>query len=143
MDGSGSRSAAHKAETALAETINHRSGIYRASKEVPGWFSQYRELIGKVDHSFHDLTEREDYTDCLAPDTYVPSQSLARDLRQNGSNGVLYSSVRHEGGLCIAAFWPDVIGIPMQARHFAYHFNGEFIDMYRDETSGEVFKIIL
>ena len=54
-----------------------------------------------------------------------------------------YPSVRHEGGLCLAAFWPDIIGIPVQGRHFAYHFNGEFIDMYRDETSGEVFKIIL
>ena len=135
--------AANKAETALAETMHHRSAIYRASKEAPGWFSQYRELIGKVDHSFHDLTKREDYADCLAPDNYVASQSLARELRQQGSDGILYPSVRHEGGLCIAAFWPDVIGIPMQARHFAYHFNGEFIDMYRDETSGEVFKIIL
>ena len=135
--------AANKAETALVETMYHRSAIYRASKEAPGWFSQYRELIGKVDHSFHDLTEREDYTDCLATDNYVASQSLARDLRQQGSDGILYPSVRHEGGLCIAAFWPDVIRIPMQARHFAYHFNGEFIDMYRDETSGEVFKIIL
>lgn len=134
--------AANKADTALAETMHHRSALYRASREEPGWFSQYRELIGKVDHSFHDMIEREDYADCLAPDNYVASQSLARDLRQNGSDGILYSSVRHEGGLCIAAFWPDVIGVPQQARHFAYHFDGELIDMYRDETTGEVFKII-
>jgi hypothetical protein len=134
--------AAKKAETALAETMHHRSEIYRASRETPGWFSQYRELIGRVDHSFHNLTERKDHAECLAPDDYVASQSLARDLRQNGSSGILYPSVRHEGGLCLAAFWPDVIGIPVQGRHFAYHFNGEFIDMYRDETSGEVFKII-
>ena len=134
--------AAKKAETALAETMHHRSEIYRASKEAPGWFSQYRELIGKVDHSFHDLTGRKDYAQCLAPDDYVASQSLACDLRKNGSSGILYPSVRHEGGLCLAAFWPDIIGIPVQGRHFAYHFNGEFIDMYKDEASGEVFKII-
>jgi len=135
--------AANKSETALAETMYHRSAIYRASQETPGWFSQYRELIGKVDHSFHDMTERDDHADCLSHDDYAPSQTLARDLRQSGSSGILYPSVRHEGGLCIAAFWPDVIGIPLQGRHFAYHFNGEFIDMYRDEKSGEVFKIIL
>ena len=134
--------AAKKAETALAETMHHRSKVYRASKETQGWFSQYRELIGKVDHRFHDLTERKDHAECLAQDDYVASQALARDLRQNGSSGILYPSVRHEGGLCLAAFRPDVIGIPVQGRHFAYHFNGEFIDMYRDETNGEVFKII-
>lgn len=134
--------AAKNAETALAETMHHRSEIYRASEEEPGWFSQYRELIGKVDHRFHDLTDREDYAECLAPDDYAAPQTLARDLRQSGSSGILYPSVRHEGGLCLAAFWPDVIGIPVQGRHFAYHFNGEFIDMYRDQTSGEVFKII-
>lgn len=142
-DGSfGAYYAANKAETALAETMHHRSNIYRASDEAPGWFSQYRELIGKVDHSFHDITESDDHTDCLALNNYTASQTLARDLRQSGSSGVLYPSVRHEGGLCLAAFWPDVISIPVQGRHFAYHFNGELIDMYRDETSGEVFKII-
>jgi len=135
--------AANKAETALAETMYHRSEIYRASGEAPGWFSQYRELIGKVDHSFHDLTGRKDYAECLAPDDYKASQTLALDLRQNSSSGIHYPSVRHEGGFCLAAFWPDVIGIPVQGRHFAYHFNGEFMDMFRDETSGEVFKIIL
>lgn len=134
--------AANRAETALAETMHHRSEIYRASSEAPGWFSQYRELIGKVDHSFHDLAAREDYMDCLDSNDYTASQTLACDLRQNGSSGIVYPSVRHDGGLCIAAFWPDIIGIPQQARHFAYHFNGDIIDMYRDETSGEVFKII-
>ena len=134
--------AANNTETALAETMHHRSEIYRASNEAPGWFSQYRELIGKVDHSFHDLTGRDDYAECVSLNSYDASQSLARNLRGNGSSGILYQSVRHEGGLCLAAFWPDVIGIPLQGRHFAYHFNGEFIDMYRDETSGEVFKII-
>ncbi len=134
--------AANKVETALAETMYHRSEIYRASNEAPGWFSQYRELIGKIDHSFHDLMSNNDNTDCLAPDSYNASQALARDLRQNGSAGILYPSVRNDGGLCVAAFWPDVIGIPKQGRHFAYHFDGNMIDMYRDETTGEVFKII-
>jgi len=142
-DGSfGAYYVAKSPETALAETMRHRSEIYRASHEAPGWFSQYRELMGKVNHSFHDLTGRSDYADCLEPDSYTASQALARELRQNGSEGILYPSVRHEGGLCIAAFWPDVIGVPQQARHFAYHFNGDKIDMYRDETTGEVFKII-
>jgi len=64
-------------------------------------------------------------------------------LRQIGSEKILYPSVKHESGVCIATFWPDVIGIPIQARHFTYHFNGEIIAMYRDETNQEVFKIIV
>lgn len=46
-DGSfGAYYAANRIETALAETMHHRSRIYRASHEASGWFSQYRELIG-------------------------------------------------------------------------------------------------
>lgn len=134
--------AASNAETALAETMHHRSEVYRASQETPGWFSQYRELIGEISNDFHDLTGREDYNECLLLDSYDASQALARDLRNDTASGLLYPSVRHDDGLCIAAFWPNVIGIPVQARHFAYHFNGEVVDMYRDETNGEVFKIV-
>lgn len=134
--------AANKAETALAETMHHRSEIYRASSEAPGWFSQYRELIGKVDRSFHDITSDKAYLDCLKPSGYTASQALAHELRSQGSNGVLYPSVRDKTGQCIAAFWPDVVGIPKQGRHFAYHFDGDKVDMYRDENTGEVFKVI-
>lgn len=47
--------AANNAETALAETMHHRSEVYRASDEALGWFSQYREPIGQIDITFHDL----------------------------------------------------------------------------------------
>ena len=134
--------AANTAKTALAETMHHRSKIYRASSEAPGWFSQYRELIGKVDRRFHDITSDKAYAECLDPSNYSASQALASELRCQGPNGILYPSVRDKTGLCIAAFWPDVVGIPKQGRHFAYHFDGNKIDMYRDESTGEVFKVI-
>jgi len=95
-----------------------------------------------VDYRFHDLTSDRDGTVYLDPNNYEASQTLARQLRAEGSAGIIYPSVRQDGGLCLAAFWPDVIGIPIQGRHFAYHFNGTVIDMYRDETTGEVFKLI-
>lgn len=134
--------AANKAETALAETMHHRSEVYRASSEAPGWFSQYRELIGKVDRNFHKISADKVHSNYLKQNDYLASQALARELRANGSNGILYPSVRDKTGLCLAAFWPDVIGIPKQARHFAYHFDGDKIDMYRDESTGQVFKVI-
>lgn len=142
-DGSyGAYYAANNIETALAETIHHRSNIYRATHEKPGWFSQYRELIGEIDNGFHDVSTHEASKSILDPVDYTSSQRLSTELRVGGSNGVLYPSVRFPTGLCVAAFWPDVIKVPVQGRHFAYHFNGKIIDLYRDETTGEVFKVL-
>ena len=134
--------AANRIETALAETMHHRSVVYRASREAPGWFSQYRELVNAIDRSFHDIAADPVFAPCLDPNSYKASQALAKRLRQEGSDGIIYPSVRDPDGQCIAAFWPDVVGIPVQGRHFAYHFDGEKIDMYRDETSGDVFRIV-
>lgn len=143
-DGSfGAYYAADTIETALAETIYHRGNIYRATDEKPGWFSQYRELVGSVDNEFHDVHTHENLDGIMDPDSYTVSQILARKLRADGSNGLFYPSARFEDGQCIAAFWPDAIGIPAQGRHFAYHFDGDKIDMYRNESTGEVFRVVV
>ena len=106
--------AAKRFETAVAETAFHKGVFYAATDEDPGWFSQMRELVGSVQNAFHDLRDQEDFAACLAPDAYVDSQRLARQLRTDGANGLIYPSVRDAGGECIAAFWPDVVGLPVQ-----------------------------
>jgi hypothetical protein len=40
----------------------------------------------------------------------VRSQQLAVELMELGSLGVLYPSVRREGGTCIACFRPSIVG---------------------------------
>ncbi|MAK62452.1 MAG: hypothetical protein CMK09_15895, partial [Ponticaulis sp.] len=65
----------------------------------------------------------------------------ARSLRASGSNGVVYPSVRDPGGSCLAAFWPDAIGIPVQGPHLAFHFDGAAIDLVRDETDQTVYRV--
>lgn len=134
--------AADRLETALAETMFHRAHFYRASGQAPGWFSQYRELVGRVEARLHRL-ESVPPGEYLRPDLdYGASQSLARSLREAGSDGLCYPSVRDPKGHCIAAFWPNVVEIPKQGRHFAYHFDGERISYYRDETSRQVFRCV-
>lgn len=133
---------AKELETALAETIFHRSKLYRASREAPGWFSQYRALVASVHQRFHDLRGQSEFSSCLQPDDYRPSQALAQSLRAADSSGIVYPSVRYDGGTCLAAFWPDVVSIPIQGAHFAYHFDGERIDMYRNEATGQVFRVL-
>jgi hypothetical protein len=41
--------------------------------------------------------------------SYKVSQRLARELLESGSGGVVYPSVRHKGGTCIACFRPALV----------------------------------
>ncbi|ADM10816.1 hypothetical protein PB2503_00245 [Parvularcula bermudensis HTCC2503] len=65
-------------------------------------------------------------------------------MREREEDGIVYPSVRNPGGECFAAFWPDVMGVPVQARHFGYHWDGERIDLLRQVTSdgaGPVYRL--
>ncbi|MEZ5922500.1 MAG: RES family NAD+ phosphorylase [Parvularculaceae bacterium] len=134
--------AANRFETAVAETTYHRARFYADTEERPGWFSQFRELVGSIDARIHDIRGDDAFAGSLDPDDYTASQALARELRADGSNGVAYPSVRDPDGQCVAALWPDVISIPVLGRALAYHFDGARIDLIRDETSMEVWRIL-
>ena len=132
---------ARQFETAVAETAWHKGRFYRATAEAPGWFSQLRELVGAVTARLHDLRGQAAFAPCLAPEEYSQSQRLARNLRAAGSDGLVYPSVRDAGGECVAAFWPDVVALPVQGRHLAYHFDGQRIDLVRDESGGDIWRL--
>lgn len=134
--------AAKTFETAVAETAYHKGVFFKSTDEAPGWFAQMRELVGAIDNEFHDLRDKAAFEDCLDPDSYGASQDLARSLRAAGSNGIAYPSVRDVGGECVGAFWPDVIGLPVQGRHLGYHFDGDRVDLVRDEGSSEVWRLM-
>jgi hypothetical protein len=53
-------------------------------------------------------------------------------LRDTGSTGVHYSSVRRAGGKCVAVFRPSAVGIPVQTRHLKYHWDGTAMRRYFD-----------
>ncbi|NQV21881.1 MAG: RES family NAD+ phosphorylase [Rhodospirillales bacterium] len=116
-------------EVALKETIFHYENFMRRTAE-PASAEDFRELVGIIDHNFHDLRGEERFTDCLDPDSYGVSQALGRRLRDEGSDGIVYPSVRHPAGDAVAAFWPDVVNIPVQGRHFQYQWNGERVERY-------------
>jgi len=46
------------------------------------------------------------------------------------------------GGLCIGAFWPDVVGIPAQVAHYAYHWNGDIVDYIKNLTSAQLDQVV-
>lgn len=127
--------AADSGDVAIAETIHHHARTMRATDEPPGWTSQFRELIGSVAADFDDVTGMADLLD---PEDYTASRVFGAKRRAAGANGILWPSVRFAGGHCIAAFWPDVIPIPTQGAHFAYHWNGKAVDYVKRLDTGAV-----
>lgn len=131
--------AGDRTEVAIAETIHHHARFMRATKEAPGWTSQFRELIGSINADLDDVTGHADLLDL---DDYGPSQIFGAECRAAGSNGITWPSVRYTGGYCIAVFWPDVVPIPTHGAHFAYHWNGTTVDYVKRLDDGEVMTVI-
>ncbi len=130
-------------ETALFETIHHHQRFMAATEEAPGWTSQFREIVMDVDAALHDLRrDPAKWAESLQLDDYAPAQALGLRLREAGSDGVVYPSVRFPDGDCAGLFYPDCAANPVQARHLDYHWNGERVDFYRDAGSGQVFKVL-
>ena len=131
-------SAGNAEEVAIREVAHHHGRTMRATQEAPGWTSQFRMLTCRLDLELHDARPDVRYHH---PDDYAPSQALGRDLRAAGSNGVVYRSVRCEGGECAAIFWPDLIPVPLQADHFDFHWNGATADKVRNCRTGAIFGL--
>lgn len=131
-------------EVAIFETAFHHGRFMEATAQPPGWTSDFRELVGRIEKDLHDITDAPAYAVCLDPDPtkYGPAQNFAAELRLDGSDGLLYPSVRHSGGKCIAAFWPDVVSIPTQASHLAYHWDGTKVDQVKDAGTGKVYALV-
>ncbi|BBU59481.1 hypothetical protein KU6B_57460 (plasmid) [Mameliella alba] len=126
-------------ETALFETVHHTQLFCAATEEAPGWIADKRELIGRLDAVLTDV--RTGFDDLLDLFDYGRSQTFARERRADGANGILYPSVRNPGGICFAAFHPDVVSAPVQGRHITYHWDGAKIDMFKNLSDGSVYEI--
>jgi RES domain len=130
-------------EVALLETIHHHGRFMARTGEAAGWTSQFREIVMNVEGQLHDLRNPDaDQLKALDPDSHAMSQMLAARLRAKGSDGLVYPSLRHNGGECVGLFYPDLASQATQGRHLDYHWNGKRVDFYRDPGSGLVFRIV-
>jgi hypothetical protein len=129
-------------ETALFETIHHHARFMAATRQAPGWTSQFREIQLSVDATLHDLRSAPLAHDLLDPDDYRAAQGVGIGLHRSGSNGIVYPSVRDPGGECAALFYPDGASKPVQGRHLDYHWDGRTVDLVRDAGSGQVFRVV-
>ena len=130
-------------ETALAETIHHHEVFMTTTNQMPGWTSQFRELLIDVDGMLRDIRgEKSDFSMFLSPSDYTKPQNLSALLRNSGTDGIVYPSVRDPGGECAALFHPNRASNVIQGRHLDYHWNGERVDLVREiSTSTRIFRV--
>ena len=86
---------------------------------------EMRQYLADFDADFHDVSGDDPAFAALhEPDSYEAAQALGRELFADGSNGVIYRSVRHAGGRCLACFRPALVRSVRQAAHFEYRWEG-------------------
>lgn len=111
-------------ETALAESAFHRS---RELREIGITDARLQMRLYRADFrtTFHDLRGDDPaYAALLDPGSYRASQELAARLLEAGSNGLVYPSVRHAGGECVACFRPPLVLNVRAAAHYEFIWEG-------------------
>lgn len=111
-------------ETALTESRFSRARFLRATNEPPQILTM-RCYQCEVHASLVDLRNDPQVHD---PDSFTYAQALGRQLKAQHELGILYQSVRHPGGECIAALRPIALTPPaIQTGHYQFHWNGNSI----------------
>ncbi len=123
--------AARTLETAHAEVVFHRT---KELEEVGVFetFVQVRAYLADFAAVFHDIRgSNPEFNPLYSPVSYAASQKFGRQLLDAGSNGVVYRSVRHKGGECIACFRPKQVKNVRQSEHFEYRWHGTRVPSIR------------
>jgi len=124
--------AARDLPTAIAETRFHRARFLRATNEASTEIT-LRAYAAAIRASFHDIRGQKNTLSDIydaRPERYGAGQSLAKALRDNSSNGIVYDSVRHAAGQCVAVFRPRCITPPARETcKLRYVWNGEKQDI--------------
>ena len=101
--------AAFELETAESEIAFHKSVELKEIRWAKPETFIFHDYLADFRGEFPDIRGDERYSDCLDPASYVKSQALARDLLSNGAAGIVYPSVRHSTGTCLACFRPALV----------------------------------
>jgi hypothetical protein len=96
-------------ETAGIEVAFHKSEELQEINWQEKEAFLYSDFLADFRGEFHDLRGNRRFAKCLDPNSYTASQKLADELLDTGSAGVIYPSVRHSGGTCIACFRPALV----------------------------------
>lgn len=123
--GRGAWYAALAVETCIAE-VGHHLTLALADAGDFNAIVEYAEMHASMAGVFVDLRQRPDHAS-LHPDPrigYLAGNNVAALARGAGHNGIIYPSVRHAGGTCIAALWPNVVQSVAQGAMYRLTWSG-------------------
>ncbi len=108
-------------DTVIAESRFNRSRFLQATNEGPQVLTM-RCYHCVVDAALVDLRDDPKVHD---PDNFAHAQALGAKLRLQDELGLLYNSIRHSGGECVALLRPTALVPPaVQAGHYQFHWDG-------------------
>lgn len=113
-------------DTAITETKYHREEFLAATEAGRPIDVDMGVYLARLDGELHDV-RRGAPAAIHHPSDYSAGQALGRRLRSEGSNGIIFNSVRDEGGTCVAVFRPRLLSHCRQKRHLTYQWDGERI----------------
>jgi hypothetical protein len=130
--------AARDLDTAVEETKHHRSRFMLATKQPPMELDM-RVYAVDLKGKLHDIRRmRNSLSRVYSRDRYASGQDLGRSLRDLGSLGIAYESVRRKGGECAAIFRPTALSNCRQERHLCYVWDGTKIaTVYEKRSFGD------
>jgi RES domain len=101
--------AAFALETSAIEVAFHKSQELQEINWKEKEIFVYVDFVADFRGEFHDIREDPRFVKCLDPNSYAASQQLVRELLEAGAAGIVYPSVRHKAGTCIACFRPALV----------------------------------
>lgn len=113
--------AADSTEAAIGETQYHQAKFLSATNEVDTKLSM-REYTGRVHLPMLDIRDKTAFSSLYHLSDYSPAQQFGVEQRNNGADGLLYSSVRRENSECVAAFKSIALSAVIQSKHFIYYY---------------------
>jgi hypothetical protein len=118
--------AALEVETCKREVAWHMAEFLAQSGEMKG-VVEYAEMFASMAGEFVDLRQTPGHP-CLDPDPavgYPLGNAVADAARAQGLNGIIYPSVRREGGTCIAALRPHAVQSVAPGAVYRFAWSGE------------------
>lgn len=104
-------------ETALAERAHHLARFYASTNDRARLVDELI-LRAKVTAELSDLRGHQgQLAGVYDPVVYEPGQALGSTLRNAGREGLVYDSVRHPDGGCVAVFRPKAVFDCRQSRN--------------------------
>jgi hypothetical protein len=122
---------AEELETCVAEVRHHLERDYRHEGITEAMDLDFRALAIQVRGPLQDLRgkprARAPWASLYDPGSYVASQAFAETLREAGSKGIVYASVRREGGVCAAVFDPNLLRACRHDTYLSFRWDGAFV----------------